>query len=515
MTISSLWRRATTGALLAALVVTSSVACSPLGPPVRTESVPSEVPADVTADAAPYYRQTLTWEECGGGLQCSSARAPVNWLDPAGTDGALELAIARLPATSAERYGSILINPGGPGASAIDYLRSSGTHVVGSEVLAHYDVVAVDPRGVGHSTPLDCVTDQKLDELLYAPISAPRGSEAWIAESIARNAAFGAECAATAGSVAGHLDTANVARDFDMARGLVGDPALNYFGFSYGTLIGAVYADLFSERVGRMVLDGAMNPAADLFDVTLGQAVGFERALEAYLTDCLSRERCPFSGSVGQATRQVGQLLTEVDKAPLQHSDGRTLNAPTLLTAIIYSLYRSSSWDSLSRIFDEVQDGQTRQAFAAADAYNRRTPTGTYSSNMIEAFNAVTCVDYPHTRDPDVMERQNAALIEAAPTVGPWWTYGSLACAEWPFPTGRIPAPVSAEGIAPVLVIGTTGDAATPYEWAVAVSEQIDNARLVTFEGDVHTAYNTSPCVRDLVDHYFVDGKVPQLGARC
>jgi pimeloyl-ACP methyl ester carboxylesterase len=307
----------------------------------------------------------------------------------------------------------------------------------------------------------------------------------------------------------------SAARDLDLLRATLGDSSLNYLGYSYGTFLGSTYADLYPQKVGRLVLDGALDPRSGNFDVSVGQAVGFENALKAYLTDCLAGSSCPFDGSVDDGMAKIGQLLSQVDASPIRATDGRELGSSSLLTAIIYPLYDATAWDYLSDMFSDVMAGNADYAMQFADGYNGRQPDGSYKDNSTEAFMAINCLDYAYTNDPAVVQKQNADLAAAAPTIGPWWSYGDISCEVWPHKTTRTPHAVTAEGAAPILVVGTTGDPATPYAWAEALAEQLSSGQLITFVGEGHTAYGRSDCVKGVVDDYFLNGTVPASDPRC
>ena len=355
-----------------------------------------------------------------------------------------------------------------------------------------------------------------MDDYLYGIVPAERGSDEWI--GLVGDAArdFGEACSENTGALLGQVDTVSAARDLDLLRAVLGDEQLNYLGYSYGTFLGATYADLYPEKVGRLVLDGAIDPSASDTEVTQAQAVGFENALRAYLEDCLTGSDCPFDGSVDASMDEVGQLLASVDQSPLRGTDGRMVGADTLLTAIIYPLYSASSWPYLSQMFESVMFGDADLALSFADGYNGRNEDGTYRDNSTESFRAINCLDYTYQSDVAVMREKTAAIAEAAPVIGPYFGYGDLGCVNWPYQSDRERAEIHAEGAAPIMVVGTTGDPATPYEWAVALADQLDSGVLVSYEGEGHTAYNKSnSCVSEAVESFLIDGTVPASDPRC
>lgn len=505
-------RRSTTGSVLAALAAGALVltGCAPAAQPSPTSTPTGE---EVAPELQPFYSQVLEWESCEDGMQCATATAPLDWDDPAA--GETELALVRHTATG-ERLGSLLVNPGGPGGSGFDFVASSLDYAVGEPLQERYDVVGFDPRGVGRSSAVSCYEPAQMDEYLYGLAGAPRGSDAWVQELRDARTAFGAACEAGTGELLANVDTVSAARDLDLLRAILGDERLNYLGFSYGTFLGATFAELYPEHVGRLVLDGALDPAASESDVTTAQAVGFEQALRAYLDDCLTGEECPFSGTADDAMAEISELLASVDASPLRGTDGRQVGADTLITAIIYPLYSAQSWPYLTELFTSVQFGEADLALQLADGYNGRNPDGTYLDNSTEAFSAINCLDYEYQSDVAVMREKAAAVAAAAPVIGPYFGYGDLSCIDWPVPSEAERAPIHAEGADPILVVGTTGDPATPYEWAVSLADQLDSGVLVSYDGEGHTAYNKSnQCVADAVERYLIDGVVPESDPRC
>jgi hypothetical protein len=263
------------------------------------------------------------------------------------------------------------------------------------------------------------------------------------------------------------------------------------------------------------VLDGAIDPAATEFDVTLTQARGFESALTSYLEDCITRDDCPFTGGADAARTGIAQLLRDLDAHPLPGKDGRLLGAATMFSAIILPLYNESNWSYLDDLFTEVRAGTTDTAFFLADVYNNRNADGSYSSNGSEAFLAINCLDYPSDGDVATMRTEAVQLAQEAPVFGPWMAYGGTLCPQWPFLSSIERAPITAPGSPDILVVGTTNDPATPYVWAKALASQLENGHLVTHRGEGHTAYGESTCVTDVVDAFLVDGRVPASDPVC
>ena len=503
--------RAAIAAAVAALLLTGCVSWFQAPRPSATSTPTGE---DVPAELAPYYHQVLRWTGCGGGLQCATATAPLDWADPAGDS--IELALIRQPATGGSARGSLLVNPGGPGGSGVDFIRDSIDFATSETLQRAFDVVGFDPRGVGASTPVACTSDDaELDDYLYGIVPGEHGSDAWIAASEQRNADFGAGCLEHTGPLLGHIDTVSAARDLDLLRAVLGDATLNYLGYSYGTYLGARYAELFPERAGRLVLDGAIDPAATEFDVTLTQARGFESALTAYLEACTDRTDCPFTGGTDAARTHIAGLLHDLDARPLTAGDGRRLGSSTMFSAIILPLYNEGNWSYLDELFTEVFAGGTDTAFFLADVYNDRNAGGSYRTNGSQAFLAINCLDYPSDGDVGTMRAEAAQLEAEAPVFGPWMAYGGTLCPQWPILSDVERGPITAPGSPDILVIGTTNDPATPYVWAKALASQLERGHLVTHRGEGHTAYGESDCVTEVADAFLVDGTVPARDPMC
>ena len=499
-------------AVAAALVATLAlVGCA--GPPVRTTSTPA--PGDVAADLEPYYSQTLAWTSCGDEMQCATATAPLDWTDP--SRDSIELALVRHPATGGAPLGSVLVNPGGPGGSGYDFIANSVDFAVSPKLIEKFDIVGFDPRGVNRSSAVLCHDDPaQLDAFIYDITPGVVGSDEWIAAAQAANTAYAAQCLVHTGELLGYVDTVSAARDLDLLRAVLGDKKLNYLGFSYGTLLGATFAELYPQNTGRLVLDGALDPTSTSFDVSLTQAEGFESALRAFLADCATVDDCPFDGTADQSMTKIRALLDRLEVSPIRAADGRELGSNSMTSAIVLPLYREDDWPYLRQLFTAVMQGDSTVAFALADSYNGRNADGTYIDNSLEARFAINCLDYASQGDVAVMRAQAQELATLAPVLGKQLSYGDVGCLGWPVKAAAERPVIHAAGSADILVVGTTNDPATPYSWAVALAEQLDNGHLVTYEGEGHTAYNKSnACVDNTIDDYFIDGTVPADDPRC
>jgi pimeloyl-ACP methyl ester carboxylesterase len=468
----------------------------------------------VPENLRPYYSQVLSWAGCGDGAQCATAIAPLDWDNPGEGDD-IELAMVRHPA-SGEAQGSLFINPGGPGASGFDFVRDSVDFAVSAELQREFDIVGWDPRGVGRSSAVTCYTDAAdLDAFIFGMPEATAGTPEWEAEIIASSIAFAEACAANTGPLLQFVDTGSTVRDLDMMRAVVGDAQLNFFGYSYGTDIGARYAEKFPQNVGRLVLDGATDPTTTTFEVVLAQSEGFELALQAYLAGCVDLGSCPFPGSRDDSLALIRDLYDRLDADPIEADDGRFFDGAVLDIAIATALYDEGSWPVLSQMFTELRTGVVETGFMLADFYYGREE-GAYTDNSLEAFIAINCLDYPVETDRAVIAAQNEQIRAVAPTTADPSALGDVLCANWPFQFEGDLGPVSGTGAAPILVVGTTGDPATPFQWAEALAAQLESGVLLTWVGEGHIAYDEGdPCINDVVDEYFITGAVPADGLVC
>ncbi|EYR62509.1 proteinase [Actinotalea ferrariae CF5-4] len=474
----------------------------------------SATPGPVTGGIEAFYAQELSWSECGAGLECATVQAPMDWDDPAAAT--IELALRRAPATGGpdQRIGSLLVNPGGPGSSGADFVEYA-RDVFSERLVGAFDLVGFDPRGVGASSAVSCGDPAEVDRYLTAdyPVDDAAGLEA--AREAAR--AFGEACAEATGPLIEHVDTVSAAKDMDLLRAVLGDEQLHYAGFSYGTLLGATYAELFPDKVGRLLLDAAVDPANSSEELVVGQAAGFEEALRAYVAYCLDGPACPLTGDVDDGMQQIADLMDRVEARPLPVGEGRELNSTLAFYGLVVTLYDDETWTYLTLALEEALTEDRGAIFLElANFYLDRTADGTYGSNQMVAFTAINCLDYPAEELSYAELDQLAGVVEAeAPTFGRDFVMAP-GCETWPVEAVREPAPTTAEGAAPILVVGTTGDPATPYEWSVSLAEQLASGSLLTWEGEGHTAYGRAgDCITDAVDAYLIEGVVPPDGTVC
>ena len=470
-----------------------------------------EIASAAPAELRSYYTQQVNWTPCETDFECANIKVPLDYSKPDGDR--IEIAALKL-STKGTSQGSLLINPGGPGGSGYDFVKDAGATHFSEKLRANFDIVGFDPRGVQRSAPVTCLTDQERDAS-RAKIYA-LDTDAGLAETLADNKVIAAKCEQKTGPVLGQIDTVSSAKDLDILRAALNDTKLNYMGFSYGTFLGSTYASLFPDTVGRMVLDGAMDPSLSYEELTSGQAKAFEKALRAYVERCLQAGDCPLSGSVDEAIQQVQDLIAAVEANPMRAKDGRLVSASTLVTGMIVPLYNDDNWPLLTQSLASILKNDATPFLRLADFNAEREPDGSYSSNSTFAFTAINCLDYPMVTDTAGMRADEQRLTADSPTFGKYFAYGGTNCKDWPYKNVRTPAPVEYKGSTDIVVIGTTGDPATPVEWASSLRKQLGQASLLTWQGEGHTAYGRSnDCIGSAVDGYLVDGKTPADNTVC
>lgn len=464
--------------------------------PVTAKRVVRPVPAAPTTTEPPLPVQPVQWVPCGD-LQCGSVTVPLDYDRP---DGAtLQIAVARHPAeVPSERIGSLVINPGGPGASGIDDLPNELSELT-PELLDRFDIVSFDPRGVDRSSPVTCSTGSgaasgpSIDPVPTTPVAQ---------RALLRNdEAFAAQCETDSGKILPYVGTVDTARDLDRIRQALGDAQLTFIGHSYGTLLGATYAELFPTRVRATVLDGAIDPALSTDQYAAGQADSLEAGLQSFFAWCAADAGCPWRPD-GDPTTAVVDLIEQASTG-----GGSPAQLYDLLLAGIES---QSSWPSLAAALASYEDGNRSAGAAMSGGY-----ASGGSTNGADAEEAINCLDHPVDRNPSSYPGLAAQLGASAPVFGPYLAWGLLGCATWPAPPTRTPAPASDPGAPPILVVGTTGDPVTPYAWAVALARELSGGVLLTWRGQSHVAYYYSACVRAIDQAYLVAGTLPAPGTVC
>lgn len=493
---------------------------------VGEQPAPTATRPVVDGPFADYFGQQVDWSPCDSGFECATILAPMDWEDE--TDPrTVSLAAIRHVASGPDRIGSLFVNPGGPGASGVDFVRDNLSYILSPSVVERYDVVGWDPRGTGASAPVTCYTDpEDISDFLYgiSEIDPAVDPDGWAEEQLAEGRRYADACEAGTGEVLEFIDTLSTVRDLELLRVLSGDDVLNYLGYSYGTAIGSIYVDEYPETVGRVVLDGVVDREQPLIDGIVAQQAGFELALTNFVEACPGFADCPLSGDPAIDLPRIHGLVEAFEAAPVAggaYAEGRVMTGGTLATAISQALYAETFWPALSSLFAEVTQPSpvTDIAWQLADMYNDFTPGVGYASNLQDALWAIYCVDYPVDLDPASLAEAQRRVEAAAPTLTlAYPPTPDPVCSQWPYSyRGGQHERLSGTGAAPVLIVSTTGDPATPYEAGVKLSEDLESGVLVTFDGEGHTAYSAfgNQCVVDIVDAYLLDGVVPDDGVWC
>jgi len=460
-----------------------------------------------------FVTQQVDWRQCYDQFECAQITVPLDYKHPEGRT--IKVSTIRLLAKDqTHRLGSLLVNPGGPGGSGIDYALAA-EFIATKQILTRYDLIGFDPRGVGRSTPIHCLTDKETDQMiaLDGTPSTPEQVQA-LMDAAKKMADL---CQERAGIMLPFLGSDNVARDMDLMRAILGDTKLNYLGKSYGTLIGAIYADLFPKRVGHLVLDGAIDPTVPNAETNRDQARGFQVALDDYVTDCLKQQTCPGGSTRVAVMARINKLLADADTTPLPSKSGRVATQSLVVLGIVSTLYDSQDgWPALTLALNQAYRGEGSGLLSLADYYVDRDPNGHYSTNSNDISYAVNCLDKDNRETVAQMSADSKTLAQASPNFGAYLAWGLAPCNFWPIPATPYPAPIVAKGAAPILVVGTTHDPATPYRWAQGLAKQLQSGSLLTYDGEGHTAYmRGSACIDRAVDAYFLADKTPTPGTIC
>ncbi|WP_030239603.1 alpha/beta hydrolase [Streptomyces sp. NRRL S-350] len=516
------------GALgLTALLLTAATGCQGDGSSAA-EPAPTAPAASSSVAATGLAAQTLDWHACaapsaaqGSGTapaadwQCATLKAPLDHGKPDGKT--IDLAMIRSRAKDEpHRIGSLLFNFGGPGASGVATLPALAP--VYASLNTRYDLVGFDPRGVGASAGVTCLDDKATDANL-AVDSTPE-SPAAVKALDDSNAGFVAACERNSGAVLPYVDTESAARDMDLMRQVLGDRKLSYFGISYGTQLGGVYAHLFPQGVGRLVLDSVVDPTKDPQQSALGQAQGFQLALDDFMKACATQAgtSCPTGAGGDEGTAKVTALVQKLEQSPLPTADGRQLTESLAVTGIAGALYSQETWPALAAgLTEATEQGTGTTLLQLADGLNGRDAQGHYT-NLNAANRAISCVDARQRYSDQDVEKQLPEFRAASPVFGAFTAWGLTGCTGWPVPGKADHPEVAAPGAAPILVVGTTGDPATPVEGARAMAQQLGAGVgvTVTLTGEGHGGYNTgNPCLKRTVDAYLLDGTVPADGTTC
>ncbi|MDG4863824.1 alpha/beta hydrolase [Streptomyces sp. T-3] len=474
------------------------------------DTEPGGLPASLTG-------QKLDWAACeapsvaqGGGeepgrdWQCATMKAPLDHAEPDGET--IDVALIRKQATDKDRrIGSLVYNFGGPGGSGVQILPQAAEEY--DDLGERYDLVSFDPRGVGNTIPVKCLTDKEIDEERATDEDAPRNASEE-KEFLEEDKEYSEACEKKSGKFLPHISTKDTARDMDLMRQVLGDKKLNYFGISYGTELGGVYAHLFPKNVGRTVFDAVVDPTADTVRSSIDQIKGFQLALDNYLK---STGQDPEAGS-----RELARLLDRIEERPLPTDTGRKLTRGSATTGIASLLYAEKYWEWLTAALDEAKAGTGNQLLSYADQYLDRDEDGRYS-NSTTAMGAIRCADTSERLTIADAKKHMARFEAASPVFGRDSAWGLVNCAHWPVKGDTVHPVVSAPGAGPIVVIGNAGDPATPVAGAKKMAEQLgpDVGVNVTVQGEGHGTYGVNSCATKAVDGYLLDGKVPSDGLTC
>jgi pimeloyl-ACP methyl ester carboxylesterase len=466
--------------------------------------------ATTTAVAAGKPSPRLNWKSCGDGSECARLTVPLDYENPVGKT--IGIALLRVRARDSERrIGSLLMNPGGPGAPGVEFVGSIAS-VLPDEIRDRFDIVGFDPRGTGQSSPVKC--GNNLDDIFSLDYSPDTPDER--ARLGAGLNELAQQCEQRSGDLLPYVSSENTARDMDRIRQAVGDRKLTYVGYSYGTYIGTLYAKLFPKKVRALVLDGAIDPNLSGVEIGLEQAVGFERSLDAFLAQCSRNNRCPFY-SAGDSAGAFDRLAAQIDAQPLAADDDRVLGGGEFDLGVAQALYSGrSGYRTLEQALAAAQRGDGDRLLDLADQYTGRRRDGTYDSSQ-PAFWAIGCLDGPTIGGPEQFEAAEPRFRAEAPRVGVALLNAGLICAYWRVPSVQSQAPIRIDDLPTVLVIGTTNDPATPLKWSEGLAREISSAVLLVAEGTQHTSFVTAfnPCVDDNTVRYLVERQPPADSTRC
>ncbi|MCL6737819.1 alpha/beta hydrolase [Streptomyces neyagawaensis] len=476
--------------------------------------------------------QKLDWKDCpapstseGGGpapsplpdgtpWQCATMKAPLDWDDPKGDTIDIALIRARSSGDRDRRIGSLVFNFGGPGGSGVKGLPAFADDF--AALRTRYDLVSFDPRGVGRSAGVECEDDEELDEYFQQDQTPDDASER--KELLDSTKTFNAACEDNSRKTLPHVGTPDAARDLDLMREVLGDDKLHYFGISYGTELGGVYAHLFPKNVGRAVFDAVVDPTQTPEQSSLGQAKGFQLALDNFAKNCVSKaEGCPVGDTAQDVKDRITTLLDDLDRKPIPGAFPRDLTESTATTGIAQALYSQDLWPLLTEGLQQAYDGDGRLLTLLADSMNGRNENGEYS-NLAAANVAISCADDKQRYTTKDVEAKQGEFRAASPVFGDWLAWSMLTCTDWAVAGAADHPEVSAPGSAPILVIGNTGDPATPYEGARKMVGALGAGVGVelTYKGQGHGAYGSgNRCVKAAVDGYLLTGKVPKSGTVC
>jgi pimeloyl-ACP methyl ester carboxylesterase len=453
--------------------------------------------------APPAQADELRWEACGVGQQCAWLTVPIDHADP--SLGSLDLRVVRVLARGPSSRGALVVNPGGPGASGADFVRLFALSAP-EAIREQFDLVGFDPRGVGQSSPIRCLSDARLAQFLRTDSTPQTLREQRI--FMQRASAFGPGCLADQPRLAPHLNSEQTISDMNQLREALGEPRLNFLGFSYGTLLGARFAETFPDRVGRFVLDGGVDSELTLMQASRDQATGFQQALQRFAAQCARQSRCTLGGTPTQVIQNINALLRQLQKQPIPTAGPTTLVQSEAITAIATAMYSTEIWPTLERALTRARAGDGTLLQRLAYVANDQVGPKRFASNIAFAFLATLCLDLPAPpgRSGLAAAAQRWSTGAAIPELTRALAWSNAACHSW-FRHGPPPTGVSSTTTAPIMIIGTRFDPATPYHWSQKLRRALPTSALLTYDGDGHTAFASGVrCVDDAVSAYLLTG---------
>ncbi|KQV76029.1 hypothetical protein ASC61_14025 [Aeromicrobium sp. Root344] len=462
------------------------------------------------AGLARFYDQKLDWTPCERSL-CTWIRVPLDYDKPAGSS--IRLRVKLRPASSGKAEGKVFINPGGPGGSGVGFVDTFSS-LTSKDLLEKRDIVGFDPRGVGQSDPVRCETDETFDKLIALD---PDPDTLKLVDKLGNGfRKLGKACVKNSGALASHVTTEEAARDLDVLRALMGEKKLDYYGASYGTQLGATYADLFPKHAGAMILDGAVDPSRNKERQGFDQAKSFQRELKAYIAACLEDGDCPLGEDQKAANDNILELLGALEEKPIKTRFDRELTKGAAIYGIAYAMYDPDSWNVLTTGLVRAGFGDGSILLTLSDQYYGRRQDGTYRDNSAQAFFAIRCLDFPKAPGDGDIARSLPDYHEVSAVFGGVMAWSAAECQDWPATSEHPQRTVHAEGAGPIVVIGSTRDPATPYAWSKALAKDLASGILVTRKGDGHTGYGVgNPCIDGVVNRYLLFHEQPTGAVTC
>ncbi len=460
---------------------------------------------DYPKTLAGYYAQEIDWKSCRQDFECATLAVPIDYTKLA--TGTFEIALLKYEARTSKKLGSLIVNPGGPGGSGVDYAYAA-EYIFSPAILDRYDIVGFDPRGVSRSEPIRCLTDKELDANNNSDSKPDNDAEF---KTLLQDTKKYVEKCKDKNKYLTSYSTANVARDLDILREALGDKQLNYMGKSYGTYLGTLYAQFFPEKVGRVVLDGAVDPSISNFQQTLTQAIGFDQAFNSFATDCNKRKNCTLPKDKDAAIAEMQKLFSQAANKPFptKRNSERTLSESMMVLGTASAMYDSQSgWPRLRKAISEAQNGYGDTFLKLADEYTGRQNDGSYPNNEFDSGAVIDCLDFNEPRSVERIRRDAKAFEAKAPLFGPYLAYGGVTCKFFNQESEVTIEPTTTAN--PVIVIGTTGDPATPYQWAQGLSKLLTNSVLISLTGEGHTGQGQgNACIDHQIDDFYLTGKAP------